>query len=272
MIAGQVKLYLPGLELCLLQAEYVGVQGVEAVHKALFDGGAQAVHVPGYQSHSSVGDLKPPALHGDEPVYLHALLAEFGLVVGHDGVPPVARDVLHLPAAQLILLEAPLKERDVVGLEPYLPAGRQGVVAQLLKAGRGQAALELLLFRPGVGEVYIYARNLARGEVFAEVGRVLGQETHVAQLPLAGALHGHDQRVGNLLHRDDEHIGIIRGHVAGEAAFAAAQLHVHLAHRRVGVQPASAQSLGRIFQYVGAALQPGDEVGFLSHSHDSHTP
>ena len=51
VVARQVKRDLPGLELCLLQAENVRIQRTERVRKAFGHTGAQPVDVPGYKSH-----------------------------------------------------------------------------------------------------------------------------------------------------------------------------------------------------------------------------
>ena len=51
MIAGQLKVDLSFLQLCLLQAEDVGVQRAERVREALGHTGAQSVDIPGYKSH-----------------------------------------------------------------------------------------------------------------------------------------------------------------------------------------------------------------------------
>ena len=51
LVAGKVQLDLPLLELGLLQADEIGVKAPEDLLEALFLHGAQAVHIPGNESH-----------------------------------------------------------------------------------------------------------------------------------------------------------------------------------------------------------------------------
>ena len=46
LVAGQIEDRLPLLHLRLLQAEGIGVELLERLHEALFEGGAQAVDIP----------------------------------------------------------------------------------------------------------------------------------------------------------------------------------------------------------------------------------
>ena len=57
LVAGKTQVDLPGLELGLLNTEKVCVQCAEYLLKALAPGGAQAVHIPGYEFHSLFSPL-----------------------------------------------------------------------------------------------------------------------------------------------------------------------------------------------------------------------
>ena len=222
-------------------------------------------------------------LHRHQAVYLHALGVELGLVVRHHAhgavFVQVARHLAQFPAAGGQLLHAPLKERGVVGLEPDLPTRRERGGAELLEAGRGEPALELLLLRPGVGEIYVYAPRFALREEFAKLRGVPVEEAHVVKLRGANALHGYHHGVRHLLDGHEEHVRVLLRHAGGEAALAAAELDVQLGKRPLAaceaahiIQPAAPVLLRRRLQDGGAALHARLQVGFLSHSHIFHAP
>ena len=106
---------------------------------------------------------------------------ELGLVVRHDadgavGVQ-VARELSELPALRLELLERPLEERVVVGLEPDLAAERQQLRIQREERAPGQAALFLPRLFPRVGKVDIDSGYLAGGVTINRVVAVKTEET-----------------------------------------------------------------------------------------------
>ena len=195
---------------------------------------------------------------------------ELGLVVGHDALDAVlvevARDLFERPAAVLELLEAPLIERDVVGLEPDLSAGGQEVEIQLLKTRGREAALELLLFGPGVGEVYVDALHLAGCEELGQQHGVAVEEADVRELGVAHALHGDDHGVGDFFDGAEQRVGLGGGHAGGEAALAAAQLKAETRMSREIFEPAPAVDFRCIFKQLGALFPARHEVGLFSHS------
>ena len=134
------------------------------------------------------------------------------------------------------------------------------------KPGGRETALELLLLRPGVGEVYVDARDLAGGEELRQQRGVPVEEADVGEPGVAHALHGDDHRVRDLLHGAEQRVRLRGGHPGGEAALAAAQLQAEALMSREIREPAPAVDFRGIFKQLGALFPARHEVGFFSHS------
>ena len=181
----------------------------------------------------------------------------------------IARKLTELPALRLKLLERPLEERVVVGLEPDLAAERQQLRIQREERAPREAALFLPRLFPRVGEVDIDSGYLAGGEDLEQVLRVKVQKAHVRETPVRHALHADDHRVRHLFDRREQHVRVLLRRVRREAALAAADLYVQRHVAREGLQPFAAQRRGILDLHRLAALHARDQIRFLPHSHAS---
>ena len=130
-----------------------------------------------------------------------------------------------------------------------------------------QPALGLPLGRPRVAEVDIDAVDLACIENFGQLVGVDVDEEDVAQPRACRALHGHDHRVGDLFHRDEQHIGFGGGGLGGEAALAAAKLYADLLRLGHQFAPVSLALVWVLDLIRPAPLHAGKQVFLFAHSH-----
>ena len=79
MVAGKIEFDLARGKLGLLQAENIGVDRIEKVHKAFADARAQAVHVPGNKFHgvlrNELSQSACPALQNSRCFYHNSFLS-----------------------------------------------------------------------------------------------------------------------------------------------------------------------------------------------------
>ena len=196
---------------------------------------------------------------------------ELLLVVGHNAADAAGVEIPgHLGQGKPRpgeLEQRPLKEIPVVCLEMDLPVLRQYLPVPQQEVRMGQPPLGVAVARPGVAEVDVDAGDLPRGKVLGQQSRIPVHEKDVVQLFGTYPLHGDHHGVGHPLHRDIQGLGILLRGLRREAALAAAQLQVH--RLRLGHQfpPIPPPRLRIGDQDPGAALHPGDQVGFSSHSH-----
>ena len=261
-------------------AEAVGQSGLlrQVLHDELGHGAAADVAVTDEEDAEdpAVGGLPlfPGLLDPHAAVDGSPQAVEFLLVVSHDAPDTVGveipGDLLQLVARLGKLEEGPLKETAVVGLEMDLPAVGQNAPVALQKVRVGEAAPGVTVGGPGVAEVDIDALHLAGGEVVPQVGHVGVDEADVLEAHGLGPLHGDDHGVGHPLDGDEEDLRLGGGGLTGEAALAAAQLHPQLAAGGQELPPAAPPALGVLDLIVGTTLHPGDEVGFLTHTHGGH--
>ena len=218
-----------------------------------------------------VGLPVPVELHPHTAVDGHPLAVELLLVVGHDPADPPGVEVSgHLLQGEVRLgklEEGPLEEIPVVRLEVDLPPVSEHPPVPLQKVRMGQPPPGVAVGGPGITEVDVDPLHLVGGEVVPEIGHVGVQKPHVLQAHGLGPLHGDDHGVGHPLHRHKKRLRRRRRRLAGEAPLAAAQLQVQ---RPLPAQqaPPLPTPRRRVLDLIRpAALHPGDEVGFLSHSH-----
>ena len=147
-----------------------------------------------------------------------------------------------------------------------LAAGGQKVEIELLETRGREAALELLLFGPGVGEIYVDAGDLAGGEKLRQQHGVTVEEADVREPRVPHAFHGDDHGVRDFLDCAEQRAGLLGGHTGGESALAAAQLQAEPVMPRKIFQPAPAVSFGSVFKQPRAPLPARHEVGLFSHS------
>ncbi len=167
------------------------------------------------------------------------------------------------------LLQRPLEQLVVVGLEVDLPALRQHLTVLFQEVAVGQPPLFLIAFRPRVAEVDVQPVDLAGSEHIRQQRRVAVHEPYVFQPRRLGLLHGHHHGIGHLLHGDEQHVRLRRRRLDGKAALAAAQLHpqrFRLRHQRAPVTP---QGKGIHHPIVAAGLHSGSQVFLLPHPHRS---
>ena len=179
----------------------------------------------------------------------------------------VARDLGKGEAKLRNFLDRPLKQRVVVGLEMNLAVVLEHLAVELQEIAVRQPALGLPLGRPRVTEVDIDAVDLACIENFGQLVGVDVDEEDVVQLCLRRALHRDDHRVGHLFDRDEQHVGLRRGRLDGEAALAAAELHADLLRLGHQVVPAALALVGVLDLIRPAPLHAGKQVFLFAHSH-----
>ena len=162
------------------------------------------------------------------------------------------------------------KQVPVIRLKVDLSTSTEHPAVQDQKVLVGQPPPGVAVGGPGVAEVDKQAVDLVRGEVLPQPGRVTIHKKHIGQTPLSAALHGHDHGVRHPLHRQIEHIGILRRGLRCEAAFTAPQLQPDLLRIRLQFPPVPALLLRCLDQEAGAALHPRDQIGLFSHAHNCH--
>ena len=176
-------------------------------------------------------------------------------------------DIAQLEEAALHLRQAPGKEVGVVGLEMDLAAELQDLLVFFQEGVVGQAALGVLLARPGVAEVDVEQVDLIVGEKLVDVRRVERDEEDVFEALADRGLHREHQRVLHALDGDEQDIGFgLRG-LDGELALAAADLDAQLTAAGHEAAPTAAQRLRLVDPDGLAGLHPGREVVSSSHSH-----
>ena len=200
-----------------------------------------------------------------------ALQVEPLLIVGHDPHGAVGVEIpCHLTEGKAHLGEleqGPLEEVVVVAFEVDLAPFAEHFPVLKEETGVGQPPLGVPGSGPGVAEVDVDAPHLAGGEVVLQVGGVGIDEVGVGKAQLLGPLGGHHHGVRHPLHGHEEHVRLGLGGAHGEAALAAAQLHPDLPAAGQQLPPAAPVIHGVLDDEYPAGLQPGDQVGLLSHTH-----
>ena len=179
----------------------------------------------------------------------------------------VARDLGKGEAKLRNFLDRPLKQRVVVGLEMNLAVVLEHLAVELQEIAVRQPTLGLPLGRPRGAEVDIDAVDLALIKNLRELVGVDVDEKDVVQLCLRRTLHRDDHRVGHLFDRDEQHVGLRRGRLDGEAALAAAELHADLLRLGHQVVPAALALVGILDLIRPAPLHAGKQVFLFAHSH-----
>ena len=92
-------------------------------------------------------------------------------------------------------------------------------------------------------------------------------EEDVVQFCLRRALHRDDHRVGHLFDRDEQHVGLRRCSLDGEAALATAELHADLLRLGHQLAPVTLARVGILDLICLAPFHAGKQVFLFAHSH-----
>ena len=130
-----------------------------------------------------------------------------------------------------------------------------------------QAALGLPLGRPRVAEVDIDAVDLTLIENLGQLVGVDVDKEDIVQLCPGRALHRDDHRVGDLFDCDEQHVGLSRRGLGGEAALAAAEFHANFLRLGHQLAPVALALVGVLDLICPAPLHAGKQVFLFAHSH-----
>ena len=184
----------------------------------------------------------------------------------------VARHLRQLKTELRDLLQRPLKELVVVGLEMDLPALFQHLPVFLQEISMGQPALFLVAFRPRIAEIDVKAIHFTGGEKHRQKGGVGVEKEHVFQTLRRYPLHGHHHGVRHFFHGDEQRVRLRLSGAGCEATLAAAQLHLQTFGLRIKRPPVPPQPLRIADPAIAAGVHAGLQIFLFAHTHDGFPP
>ena len=135
-----------------------------------------------------------------------------------------------LGAVRLEFLQTEIKQPHVIGLEAENSVLLQECFVDVQKGTVGQSALGVTRLGPRIAEIQINAIERVGTYVVGEKLRVPDQKPKIVSRPLLFCRHRLFQRdtahVGDPLHGDKVHVGMLLRHADGKIALAAADLQM----------------------------------------------
>ena len=169
-------------------------------------------------------------------------------------------------------LQRPLKQLIIVGFKVNLPARFQYLPVFFQKISMGQTALFLVAFGPWITEIDIKPVHLAGCKQFRQKGGICINEEHIFKPFIFHPFHSHHHGVRYFFHGNKQGVRLGRCRSGGEAALAAAQLHLQFFRLWKQAAPIAAQGLGLGDQQPAAGFHPGLQVFLFSHAHVDFLP